>query len=236
MVRRFNATSIVRSCAEVVFVSFSGLLHFHRGGKNIQVVTIAVVKHGVGDVVSWGGGGGAMTGVRGWFRGVGKLSGHASAEYGGGALDIATDMSFKPVAVLKALGHLISDNGSIAADFEAAKDAAWLSFFRFYGPGLDGLPLHRKQSLLDSFCLSHFRFRWSRWPFSKYYAKQLDSFQSNVLTQILGLVPRHAESGDDFFRRQRCLAGRILDHIGRWSVRWAKDVTAWHSHCLRAYL
>ena len=90
MVRRFNATSIVRSCAEVVFVSFSGLLHFHRGGKNIQVVTIAVVKHGVGDVVSWGGGGGAMTGVRGWVRGVGKLSSHASAEYGGGALDIAT--------------------------------------------------------------------------------------------------------------------------------------------------
>ena len=48
-------------------------------------------------------------------------------------------------------------------------------------------------------------------------------------------MPRHAEIGDDFVRRQRCLAGRILDHIGRWSVRWAKDVTAWYSHCVRAH-
>ncbi len=98
------------------------------------------------------------------------------------------DSSWEAVECMSVLGHLISDNGSIEADFESGLRAAWRAFFANPGSKLGkvaGLP---RQCKLFSMCVvPAFGFLFGKWPPQKAYLKKIDEAQANMLGSMLDI-------------------------------------------------
>ena len=75
--------------------------------------------------------------------------------------------------------------------------------------------------------------KMSRWPFQKAIAQEVDNLQTQMIAMILPCVPMLHESPDHFFRRRRRNALNLANHVGLWSLLWAKRVVDWDSHIRR---
>ena len=136
---------------------------------------------------------------------------------------------------MRCLGHIISANGSIEADFEQAKASMWAAFWINFRPSLRNATKDAKLRFLRSCIASIGRFKWSRWPFQPTYAKRLDQIQTHMIALLFPCQPKDLEEKDSYFQRRSLLAGRLASSCGRWSAAWANAVCRWHDHCVRAH-
>ena len=136
---------------------------------------------------------------------------------------------------MRCLGHHISNNGSIAADFHSTTTAMWNALYANLHAGLSTAPLSAKVRFLESCVRSSGSYHWSRWPFQPTYAKRIDSLQTHMIAVLENHQPRDHEDTDDFFRRRSLSAGRVAARVGRWSHRWANSIVSWSQHLIRQH-
>ena len=102
-------------------------------------------------------------------------------------------------------------------------------------PGLLKCSLWRRLLFLQSSVLPIFRYKFSRWPWSKTIAGKLDAAQTHMIA-LLNPLPRWTgESDQDFLTRRSLAAGRLATSSGRWSHHWASAVCSWEAHVNRAH-
>ena len=98
---------------------------------------------------------------------------------------------------------------------------------------MHGADIETKLSLLlrTVFCIVNWKF--SRWPFCKSIAVEMDNLQTNMVS-ILSRVPKNdSEDWVGWLRRKRRLARDVCDRIGLWSEAWAKRLIDWDEHLHR---
>ena len=132
------------------------------------------------------------------------------------------------------LGFVLQDTGAITDDFEDALQKAWGAFFANYGPGLLKCSLWRRMLFLQSNVLSVFKYKFSRWPWSKTIAGKLDACQTHMIA-LLNPLPRRTGEDQDYFNRRILAAGRLATSSGRWSHHWASALCSWEAHVNRAH-
>ena len=77
------------------------------------------------------------------------------------------------------------------------------------------------------------QFRSNNWPFRKDVAERMDSLQTQCISIASCIAPKADEDVGEFHRRRAKSAGVAAVASGRWSVKWAKQVCAWHNHNIR---
>ena len=107
------------------------------------------------------------------------------------------------------------------------------SFFGNLTPGLRRSSKSVKLRFLKSCVCTIPRFRWSRWPFTRTVAQNLDALQRKF---SYSLFPPHIDEPlQEFYVRRHVVAGRLASSVGKWSKLWASDVSKWHAHVNRKH-
>ena len=97
---------------------------------------------------------------------------------------------WKQVEVLNMLGHFVSHNSGCTHDWWRVKPVMWAVFWKNSGSvQMHDFNFETKLSLLmrTVFCVVNWKF--SRWPFSKTIAVEMDSMQVNMVS-ILSRLPK----------------------------------------------
>ena len=110
----------------------------------------------------------------------------------------------------------------------------WRAFWANAGASnAKGIPFRHKLSLIQRATLSIGDQHFARWAFTLDRAKRLDRMQRKMLLVCAGLGAYTAESPEEFWSRRRRTAGKLQSELGKWSVRWATQVTNWKAHIER---
>ena len=135
---------------------------------------------------------------------------------------------------MKILGHKLHYSGSMKPDFTECADKLWKSFWANAGKrSVSRLAMSAKLALVQRSTLPVLAFRWSKWPFFKARCKEIDAIQSKMVRCCLALRPEDGETAECFCRRRNRLAASHIQGIGKWSGRWATDITKWFRHIAR---
>ena len=136
---------------------------------------------------------------------------------------------------MKCLGQILSNNGTIAEDFEETERKMWGSFYRNLQPGLRGASQKARLGFLSSSIKPVASFRWSRWPFQASYAKRLDYVQTSMIGRLENIRPRLGEEPSCFFRRRAQRCNQLANISGKWSCSWRRHVCTWRAHLERGH-
>ena len=141
---------------------------------------------------------------------------------------------WKHVKVLNMLGHFVAFDGGVSADWALTKPRMWAVFYKNSGSyKVQGGDIETKLSLLlrTVFCTVNWKF--SRWPFQKTVAVEMDAMQVNMVSMISRVPKNDSEDWVTWVRRRRRLARNVCGRIGFWSEAWAKRTIEWHEHIQR---
>ena len=86
-----------------------------------------------------------------------------------------------------ALGHTLSDDGSIQPCLSNTLASMWRSFYGNFGKSMWQAPLKNKLGLLNKAVLPIASYRMSRWPYQTTAANRLDKTQTKMISILLGL-------------------------------------------------
>ena len=120
-------------------------------------------------------------------------------------------------------------------DWRETKAKMWRVFWKNSGNvQINSCNFETKLSLLlrSVFCTVNWKF--SRWPFAKSIAVELDAMQVNMVSYLTRLPRGNGEAWIPFVRRRRRAARNLCSPIGMWSVDWAKRCISWHEHVIRS--
>ena len=92
-----------------------------------------------------------------------------------------------------------------------------------------------KLRFLNTSVLSIARYRFSRWPFQRTYASNLDRLQRKLLAITFDIRPRSEEPWDSFTLRRRAETHALATRTGRWSQAWARSQISWDAHIRRGH-
>ena len=151
---------------------------------------------------------------------------------------------WRPVEVMKMLGAHLSGDASISVDLRECKRSMWRSFHGNIGKdGFKGsLGARCKPSLEDCLLkiknimrstLPIIRYRWSRWPWTKARARQIDDFQALLVSRALSLPWAPGETAARYFAKRTEFSRNLCVEIGRWSDKWERDILLWERHMQR---
>ena len=141
---------------------------------------------------------------------------------------------WKKCVILKVLGHLIASDGGVRQEWLETVPKMWAVFYQNSGNlRIKSLSIETKLSLLlrTVFCTVSWKF--SRWPFQKSVAVEMDNMQSHMVSIFIGIPRGDSEDWVSFVRRRRRLARNLCSRIGTWSEAWARRVISWHEHVMR---
>lgn len=151
---------------------------------------------------------------------VGKASPHTSS-----------DVRYKQVVQMKALGHVISHDGSCQADWQAAKRKMWRAFYGSCASKVaKTLPHKVKDKLLNRAVAPILDYHNSRWAMSPNFASEIDRVQRRMWAILLNIRKSPAETPEGYVRRRARTAGQAACAAGLWSIRTAKHIVAWEGH------
>ena len=149
-----------------------------------------------------------------------------------GAEDVETSSEgWNTLSCMEVLGHYIDNRGSIDDDYSKTQTKMWRAFWAnagsFYAKRI---PLRYKLLLLQRTTLSVANQHFARWPFTLERAKKFDRLQRKMLLICAAVRADAGELPDDFWNRRKRVARELQSKCGKWSVRWATQVTNWHAH------
>ena len=130
----------------------------------------------------------------------------------------------------KALGHTLTDDGSIQPCLTGTLASMWRAFYCNFGKSMRHAPLEHKLRLLNRAVLPIASYRMSRWPYQVHAAKRLDRTQTKMIGSLLGLRFQPSDDPVTFAARRSRTAARIATQRGKWSTLWRKQVTTWNAH------
>ena len=111
----------------------------------------------------------------------------------------------------------------------------WAVFWKKSGAiNSNAFNFETKLSLLmrTVFCTVNWKF--SRWPFQKSIAVEMDKLQVNMVAMVSRYPKLASEDWVGWIRRKRRLARNICQRIGFWSEAWALRQVKWHEHVERS--
>ena len=109
----------------------------------------------------------------------------------GASIREVTNHSYKRVTVLPVLGHQISDNASLAPDWNATRSSLWKAFWANAGSKcVRCAHIDQKMRLIERAVTSVANFRWSRWAPQKQLANDLNRIQSKMCAIVQNIRPR----------------------------------------------
>ena len=111
----------------------------------------------------------------------------------------------------------------------------WIEFFANSSRGLLASSRAAKLRFLHTSLCTIARFRWSRWPYTHFLARQLDAHQRKFLYRLFPVRPGPDEPMHAFYQRRHRAACRLAGSIGKWSDLWATDLRKWRAHVKRAH-
>ena len=152
-----------------------------------------------------------------------------------GAENSADPAVWKHVENLNMLGHFVANSGGIRFDWLKVKAKMWGAFYGNSGSNdLHSVNFETKLSLLmrTVFCTVNWKF--SRWPFQKSIAVEMDKLQVNMVAMVSRYPKLASEDWVGWIRRKRRFARNILQRIGFWSEAWALRQVNWHEHVERS--
>ena len=138
------------------------------------------------------------------------------------------------VHTLPVLGHLVSDNASLHADWNALKKSLWRAFWANAGSASirhTDSPL--KMRLIDRAVTCIAAYRWSRWAPQRQLAKDIDRVQAKMYIIVKNLRPRPGEDLIAWNRRRWKHAAKDVKSQGSWSSRWFNRSLRWDEHIER---
>jgi hypothetical protein len=134
---------------------------------------------------------------------------------------VAADSSWIVQKSMPALGHTLSEDGSVRACWKATKSCMWRSFFaNIHTKRARCLQATSRLQLLQRSVLHIFLFRAVRWPPQKTIALEVDALQRSMVAMSMR-VPRGAgEPVDQYCRRRAIAAGVVVRRGKTWSQLW----------------
>ena len=142
---------------------------------------------------------------------------------------------YKCAESMRCLGHHLAGNSTISADFRATVRGIWASYWRNCGQGLQRANESAQANFMNASLRSIACFRWSRWPWQKAYADQLDSLQRHLVNCIRPVRPLPGEAAQAFFVRRHTACSQIAHRWGQWGQQWARSNVSWDAHIVRAH-
>ena len=147
---------------------------------------------------------------------------------------VLLDCGYKPVQVMKTLGHYQSNNGGFLEDEQQTK----ARIMRSFGANLssrvlvdkDKIPTNRKIRLLDRAVLPTLAWSAIRWARTPTRALWYDKLQADLVSKCLPCRPNVDDSSSVFFRRRLSFAKSILEDHKPWSERLWKWQTNYVAH------
>ena len=152
----------------------------------------------------------------------------------GASIREVTNHSYKRVSVLPVLGHQISDNASLAPDWNATRSSLWKAFWANAGSKcVRCAHIDQKMRLIERAVTSVANFRWSRWAPQKQLANDLNRIQSKMCAIVQNIRPREGEDLFVWNRRRWKAAARLAREHGLWSDKWFCRALKWDEHVER---
>ena len=132
------------------------------------------------------------------------------------------------------LGHFISDDGKLDYPWREVRRRVLAALYsKFRACKLRVLSLDGVAEEINRHLWPVVQFRSNNWPFRKDVAEKMDSLQSHCIAIASCIGPNQDEDVGEYHRRRAKTAGVAAASAGRWSLKWAKQVVAWHNHNLR---
>jgi len=135
---------------------------------------------------------------------------------------------------MSVLGHVIQNTGSINEDFRQTEVRMWKSFWGNAGK-LKSRRFAQKYkiSLLQRATVPIADQHMVRWPYTRAKATLVDRMQRRMLAVTCKVDGFPGEDAAEFVKRRNRAASALQQSMGKWSVRWARQVHLWHGHVLR---
>lgn len=147
----------------------------------------------------------------------------------------SSDVRYKHVVQMKALGHIVSHDGGCREDWQATRRQMWRTFYATCASkAAASLPHKSKGKLLNRTVAPILDDHNTRWSVSPNFLAEIDRVQRRMWAVLLKLRKTPAESPEGFVRRRARTAGQAASAAGLWSIRTAKRITAWEDHLGRA--
>ena len=97
-------------------------------------------------------------------------------------------------------------------------------------PKINSLNFETKLLLFMRAVYSTVNWKFSRWPYQKSVADELDAMQSHMVSILLRIPRSGSEDWVMWARRSRRLARSLIVRIGSWSEAWAQRTISLHEH------
>ena len=151
----------------------------------------------------------------------------------GGDDAVSSDL-WVPSDTFNVMSHMISNNGSIAADVNDVEACCWRAFFANCARRDVRQVNDVLMARLFGRCVTPiFAFRCPRWPFRPKLANDLDRTQRRMLSCVVK-VCRLPDDDDRMYHYRRArAAGAIARKTGVWSALHAARVLSWAQHLRR---
>ena len=152
----------------------------------------------------------------------------------GSTEDIDTSARWQLCEHMPVLGHLVSADCSIIAEFEAVARTAWRAFWANpASKGASKVGTDKQIRLFNSCVTNSIAHVWSRWPPQKAIEKDLDQLQNNMMSTLVAITRNPYENINSFMCRRGRAAKVLSKKAGLWSVEWKKRAEKWLSHLKR---
>ena len=230
------AARIPVECAVIECARRSGHKGFLIGGVNLTFATYVDNIFSAGDTAA--NAVKLLDGVAEYLKSQWSLDIKGSSRevmvVAGGDTTFQSRFSWKKVTELFCLGHLISNNGSIKADWEATTQKVIGAFWANAAhKSLRQTPLKERLRLVSRCCVPLIDFRNTRWPPTRSQCKREDALQRQLIAILQRTQPRAGEEAGEFFARRKRLATEVAKRSGTWSSRHIKRCLEWREHLMR---
>ena len=149
--------------------------------------------------------------------------------------NVSSAWAWSKTSSMKALGHIIDDDGGFSSCFKATIAAMLRAFFGNLDKGLKRASERAKFRFLNSCMLSVARYRFPRWPFQVSRAHAIDRLQRKLLAIIFDIRPTADESWELFSLRRKARTQALARKCGLWSKAWASALNTWNAHLERGH-
>ena len=132
------------------------------------------------------------------------------------------------------LGHIVSADRSIGADFESISRVAWRAFWS--NPASKearNVGINRQIRLFNACVTNSIAHVWSRWPPQKSIEKELDQLQNSMMSTLVPITRNPYENINSFICRRGRAAKALSKKAGLWSVEWETRAARWLGHLKR---
>ena len=142
---------------------------------------------------------------------------------------------FKLVTDFEVLGSHLTDNASMALQWQHLQARAWAAFWsNVRVRSWKRLGLKRRFAVLERCVRPIVMFKLQAFSPTQHWSKQVSKLQRHMLARCLGQHRLASELPKDFFQRA---AKTVREHIGSavsdWAVEWLKVTVSWDSHCCK---